>query len=98
MITCTATTEILEQLCRATLQAMDNETDDLTVAAADRVWKCVATGVCMTAESAFMFETLEMLRLRLASESMTSFQDGLDKQQVERFHSLDRELQQLGEA
>ena len=96
MSNCTATTEILEQRCHAPIQVMRKEIDDLAAAVADRVWDRFEAEVRMATEDEFMFETAEMLRMLLASESMTAFQEALDGLLFERFNKLDKELEESG--
>ena len=96
MSTCTATTEILEQRCRALLQALRSEIDDLAATVADRVWDRFEAEVRMATEDEFMFETAEMLRMLLASESMTAFQEAYDELLFERFNTLLKELEGSG--
>ena len=96
MSTCNATTEILEQRCRAPLQALRSEIDDLAATVADRVWDRFEAEVCMATEDELMFETAEMLRMLLSSESMTAFQEAYDELLSERFNTLLKELEGSG--
>lgn len=82
--------------CRAALQTMREEIDDLAAAVAERVRDRFEAEVREATEDEFVFDTASMLRMLLANESALAFQDALDELLFERLNGWAKVLEQAG--